>query len=366
MKTQKTNTHAKATTPQTTVKAKRLKLGIDVHADSYRVVRQFDHATPQPAQKFTPKAFLEWIPKQLELAEEVHSCYEAGPFGYKLHRELLKQGVNNLVIRPQDWDEHGRGVKTDKTDALAMVQHLAQYLDGNRKALAVVTVPTETQELMRAQSRQREQFLQHRLRLEAQGRSTLLYFGYRLRGPWWRPRQWERLQVEVRPEVYALLVPLRELLLTAQTKVDALKDELEQAASPQADGVGGMTSQILAREILDWDRFDNRRQVASITGLCPRVWSTGNRIKRGRISKHGNQRLRTVLIELAWRVVRFQPEYRGLKKWGPVLLSASTGNGAKQKAITALARLLAVDLWRLHTQRTTAEKLGLTMKTVIK
>lgn len=123
-----------------------------------------------------------------------------------------------------------------------------------------------------------------------------------------------------------------------------------------------MTSQILAREILDWDRFDNRRQVASITGLCPRVWSTGNRTAYGRISKHGNRRLRTVLIELAWRIVRYQPGYRGLKKWGPVLLSVSTGNGAKQKAITALARLLAVDLWRLHTKRTTAEKLGLKLK----
>jgi transposase len=359
MKPKNTNTHAKPTTPQTPVKAKRLKLGIDVHADSYRVVRQFDNATPQPAQKFTPKAFLDWVGKQLELAEEVHSCYEAGPFGYKLHRELLKLGVKNLVIRPQDWDERGRGVKTDKTDALAMVLHLAQYLDGHRKALAVITVPTEAQELARAQSRQRERFLKHRLRLEAQGRSTLLYFGYRIRGRWWQPKQWERLQVEVRPEVYALLVPVHELLLAAQAQVEAGQAALEKAATAQPKGVGGMSSQILEREILDWGRFDNRRQVASITGLCPRVWSTGTCIRQGRISKHGNRRLRTALIELAWRIVRFQPEYRGLKKWGPVLLSASSGNGAKQKAITALARLLAVDLWRLHTKRTTAEKLGL-------
>lgn len=226
----------------------------------------------------------------------------------------------------------------------------------------MITVPTEEQELARAQSRQREQFLRHRLRLEAQGRSLLLYFGYRIRGCWWRPKQWDRVQTEVAPKVYALLEPLRELLLIAHAKTEALKSELEEAATPQAEGVGGMTSQILAREILDWGRFKNRRQVASLTGLCPRVWSTGNRTKHGRISKHGNQRLRTALIELAWRIVRFQPAYRGLKKWGPVLLSAANGNGTKQKAITALARLLAIDLWRLHTKRTTAEKLGLKFK----
>src|SRR5215469_2165506 len=110
MKNTNTNTH-KVTTTQTGCKAKTIKLGIDVHADSYRVVRQVDHATPQPAQKFTPQAFILWAKKQLELAEQVHSCYEAGPFGYGLHRQLLSLGVHNVVIRPQDWDEHHKGVK---------------------------------------------------------------------------------------------------------------------------------------------------------------------------------------------------------------------------------------------------------------
>src|SRR5881392_2348975 len=82
-----TNTHP-TTSTQNVPKAKCIKLGIDVHADSYRVVRQIDHATPQPAQKFTPKDFLAWAEKQLAQAEEVHSCYEAGPLGYGLHRAL--------------------------------------------------------------------------------------------------------------------------------------------------------------------------------------------------------------------------------------------------------------------------------------
>ena len=81
MKTQTdTNTHEHNST-QNLAKAKCIKLGIDVHADSYRVVRQVDHATPQPAQKFTPKDFLAWARKQLAQAGQVHSCYEAGPLG---------------------------------------------------------------------------------------------------------------------------------------------------------------------------------------------------------------------------------------------------------------------------------------------
>ncbi|HZR21362.1 MAG TPA: hypothetical protein VFE51_29035 [Verrucomicrobiae bacterium] len=129
VKKNNTNTHVShvSTKTQTPPKAKCINLGIDVHADSYRVVRQIDHATSQPAQKFTPKDFLVWANKQLEQAEEVHSCYEAGPLGYGLHRALLKLGIRNVVIRPQNWDELHKGVKTDKTDALALTQRLDRY-----------------------------------------------------------------------------------------------------------------------------------------------------------------------------------------------------------------------------------------------
>jgi hypothetical protein len=132
-----TNTHASTETPNV-IKAKRIMLDIDVHADSYRVVRQMDHATPQPAQKFTPSEFLLWAKKQLTQAEAIHSCYEAGPLGYSLHRALAALEIQNVVVRPQNWDELHKGVKTDKTDAMALVQRLGSYVDGNMKALSVV------------------------------------------------------------------------------------------------------------------------------------------------------------------------------------------------------------------------------------
>jgi len=69
-----------------------IKLGIDVHLDRYVVVRQIDGGAPQPPQRFSPTQFLEWAKKQTALAQQVYSCYEAGPFGYRLHRKLKEWG----------------------------------------------------------------------------------------------------------------------------------------------------------------------------------------------------------------------------------------------------------------------------------
>ena len=89
------------------VKAQTIKLGLDVHLDRYVVVRIIDGGTPQPPQRFQPVEFLLWVAKQLTLAEQVFTCYEAGPFGFSLHRKLEKMGVTNCVVRPRDWDEYG-------------------------------------------------------------------------------------------------------------------------------------------------------------------------------------------------------------------------------------------------------------------
>ena len=76
-----------------------------MHLPRYVVVRQIDGATPQPAQSFTQAQFLLWAKKQTERAEKVYACYEAGPFGYSLHRKLATLGITNYGVRPRDWDE---------------------------------------------------------------------------------------------------------------------------------------------------------------------------------------------------------------------------------------------------------------------
>jgi transposase len=142
-----------------------VKLGLDVHADSIRVVRMIDGATPQPAQKMTPDEFPKWAAKQLTLADRVCSCYEAGPLGYGLHRKLLALGIENIVIRPLVLDEYRVRVKTDKTDALALTKRLDTYVRGNRKAFAAIRVPSEQEEQDRTLSRQREQLVREARRL---------------------------------------------------------------------------------------------------------------------------------------------------------------------------------------------------------
>ena len=340
--------------------ATQIKLGIDVHARCYVVVRQLDGQNPQPPQKFTPAQFLDWARQQTELATTVHSCYEAGPFGYGLHRQLTKMGIQNVVVCPQQLDERHTGVKTDKTDARALVLKLDQYVRGNHYALAVVRVPTPEEEQRRAVARQREQFRDQRRRFEAQGRSLLLAQGHHISGAWWRTKSWQRLSNgHVADWIVVALTRLRTLLLETDKQLQELTGQLEAAApAERIVGLGGLTQQLIEREVCDWNRFQNRRQVGSYLGLCPREHSSGGHRQQGSISKHGNPRLRVWLVELAWRLVRFQPQYVAVKQWMPVLGDARASAARRKKAIVAVARRLGVDLWRLATGKVTAAQLG--------
>ena len=144
--------------PETQDRIQQLKIGVDWHVDHFRVVRMCDGQSPQPAQRFKGAEFLLWCAKQLTLAEKVFTCYEAGPFGYTLHRQLEKMGITNYVVRPRYWDEYGQKVITDKRDATALADCLDRYVNGNQRAFCVVRVPTEAQEQERSLSRQRESF----------------------------------------------------------------------------------------------------------------------------------------------------------------------------------------------------------------
>jgi transposase len=176
---------------------------------------------------------------------------------------------------------------------------------------------------------------------------------------WWKPRTFAVLDV---PQwMKELLQNSQSILLALQQKIGALTVQLQSAAAPkQPRGLGLMTSVIIDREIGDWRRFNNRRQIASYTGLCPGEYSSGNTRLQSCVIKHGNPRLRAALVELAWRLVRFQPNYKPIVKWRAILAKGSLATGAaRKKAIVAVARQLAVDLWRIKTGRLRPEELGL-------
>jgi transposase len=337
-----------------------IKLGVDVHADSYVVVRIVEGQAPQPGQRMAPAAFEAFVKKQLAQAEKVYACYEAGPFGYSLQRRLTELGAVCYVVRPRDWDEYGSRVKTDKRDAHELALCLDRYVGGNTKAFAVVRVPTPQEEQQRSQSRLRQSLLKHQQRLAAQGRGDALYYGYRVRGSWWKGAAWRGLEQKLPAHLLERLRSLQGLIEVTEKELGRRTRQLQNSAPADLpEGIGRLTAQFLEREVCDWSRFKNRRQVASYTGLCPREESSGRRRFQGHINKHGNRRLRPLLIECLWRLVRAQPDYRLVKKWGPLLSESKVTRSRRKQIIVAMARQFAVDWWRVRTGRLTAQSLGL-------
>lgn len=368
MKPYKSSSNAQACGAQVASEAstqpqfQQLKLALDVHAASIVVVRMIDGAKPQPPQSFKPADFLEWARKQKALAREVISCYEAGPTGFWLHRRLTALGVRNYVVCPTCLDERRHGVANDRTDALELATRLDRYVAGNDRALAVVRVPTEAEEQKRAHKRQRQQLREQRLSLAAQGRSLMLLHGRRESNHWWKADRWKRLEPELAQWLVERLKVFRDLILAVNQAVRQLTRELE-AKAPKGlpKGMGRLTYHAVETEVAAWERFKNRRQVGSYAGLCGGVSASGQSSADLSITKAGNRRLRTDLVELAWRMLLYQPKYYLVKKWKPVLLNPKAHARARKRAIIAFARQLLIDLWRWQTGRRTPEQLGWVM-----
>jgi transposase len=338
-----------------------IKLGIDVHQEFYVVVMQKGGSNPKPPQRFGKEAFLLWAAELKSEGREVHAVYEACGFGFGLQRKLSALSIHCQVVCPQKLDEQNKRVKTDGLDAKALCLRLDRFVQGNRDALALVRVPSEEEEQSRALHRQREQLVKARKQLEAQGRSLMVNHGIEPVKNWWKAHIFAALPVA--QWIKELLANTQPILFALQQKIAALTVQLQAAATPsQPRGLGAMTSVIIDREIGDWSRFSNRRQIASYTGLCPGEYSSGNTRLQSCVTKHGNPRLRAALVELAWRLVRFQPNYKPIIKWKEVLRHGALATGAaRKKAIVAVARQLAIDLWRIRTGRLSAQQLGLNL-----
>jgi transposase len=335
-------------------KAETVKLGMDQHASNVVVGIQLDGALPLHPQKMAAAEVVFLVRRLVEAGRRVYACYESGPCGFWLHRQLVGVGAVAYVVVPEMLGD-GRKQKTDKLDATALTDALDRYVRGNRKAFSVVTVPTVEQEDAREEGRLRDRLKATRHEWEARGRSLLLFKGHHVQGPWWAEKSWALLKPTLSAEVSGSLAVMRKLILEADAQEKLLRRQLEEAAPnslPKA--TGALTWVLLMREMY-WRDFKNRRQVGSYTGLCPGVYQTGGCQRNGAINRHGNPRVRALLIELVWRLVRFQPDYPPVR----ALVAGVARGAARRKCVVAAARRLAIDLWRLSTGQTTPEKLKL-------
>ena len=350
-----------------------IKLGVDTHGGQYTFARMIDNLGVQPSQKMAPDLFIEFLQKQLKLAKRVVMVYEAGPYGFSLYRQATGLGVECLVCAPERLSR-GRKRVNDKIDARELLCRLDRQLAGNDAALRLVRPPTLEQELSRRQARERNVYRKERQRWMGRGRSCLHTLGIARPGRWWEAGRFMELMEIVRSRhgqkacdlVAAELEHYLEALRWAQKKLEEMTAVLKKASRERKEsrvkGVGELSDELLNREVGDWDRFTNRRQVGSYFGLCPGEDSSGDTQMNLSIDKHGNPRVRAVLVECAWLLPRLQPNYKALQRWKWVFDPGNkAGKAIRKKAAVALGRRFGVDLWRIKTGRARAEDLGLVL-----
>jgi transposase len=318
--------------------------------------------TPQ-ARLDEARAAIEAIGRKWGLCMDtpVAMVYEAGQDGFWIGRALCKQGMDVKVIDPASLpvQRHARRAKTDRLDAIRLVNSLRAWLRGERDVMHVVRVPDEQAEAQRHLVRERgelqKEITQHQDRMRKLLRTVGCWdaigtdFALRLAQGQVRCHNGRALPAELAQRLQREC----ERLALAQQQLQALEETLVQQLPAPAQqkiaqlsrlkGVGQVGAMRLVLELF-WRRFDNRRQVGACVGLVPQPYDSGeSRVDQG-ISKQGNRRVRSLLIEMAWMWLRYQPK-SALAAWFAQRTQGQNKRG-KRVAIVAVARRLVIDLWK--------------------
>jgi len=289
---------------------------------------------------------------------EVHSCYEAGRDGFWLHRWLVAQGIDNIVVDSAsiEVNRRQRRAKTDRLDGGKLLSMLLRYHGGERRLWAVLRVPTEAAEddrrLHRELGRLQQEHTAHGNRI----RSLLVMHNLRPKGIGGRrwAGWWQRHEGLLAPNVAAEIEREEARLALVKAQVKALETAQREAvkAGQQTQvaqlyalgGIGLSSGWLLSKELFGWRRFRNRREVAGCLGLAGAPYDSGESQREQGITKAGNKRVRWLMVELAWSWLRYQPE-SALSQWFNTRF-AHGGKRMRRVGIVALARRLAIALWR--------------------
>ena len=292
---------------------------------------------------------------------------EACGFGWRFQRELREAGAEALTFATEALS--GRR-KTNPRDAAALARLVGdRAVHGNTKTNRIVREPSPEEQQRRFLSRHRGQLIALRGKIEAQGRGLMLDFG-RLDFPecWWGKKMWPRLTAQLSAAgedwLREALEPQRAMAQASHAQILELDARLAVVAAqtltvPLPHGLGQLTALTTCLEVMDWQRFSNRKKVGSYIGCAPSESSTGGPGQLlGHIDRQGNRRLRSLLTEAVWRLLRWEPGWQGFAKWGAVIREGHGSTVRKKKAVIACVRLLFIDLWRLFTGRATLPDLG--------
>jgi len=287
-------------------------IGLDVHKETIAVavadgeggeVRYLGEIATQPT------AVKRLLNKLSRAGERLRFCYEAGPCGYDLYRQIVAAGHSCIVVAPALIPRKpGVRIKTDRRDAMGLAR-----LD-RAGELTAVWVPGPEQEAMRDLSRAREdmKIIDRQLRQRLSG--FLLRHGRRYTGKqawtqaYWRWLEGQRFDM---PQQQIVLEEYAEAVRQGQRRTALLEQQLQRAIEgwslgPAAQaltalrGVDQTAAATLLAELDDISRFDHPRQLMSYVGLVPSESSSGQQQRRGGITKTGNSHARRMLIECAW------------------------------------------------------------------
>jgi transposase len=327
-------------------------LGLDVHADTIAA------AVAEPDGEVRPLGIIpnrsESIRKlvtKLGPVKEIKTCYEAGPTGYVLYWQLTQLGVGCEVIAPSLVPtKAGDKVKTDRRDAAKLAR---SYRAGD---LTPVWVPDADHEALRDLVRAREDARQDQHRARQRLGKFLLRHGRRppqeVKKNWTQKYMtWIKEKVHFdQPAAEATLLDyvhevehMAERIEWLEKAIDAAIEKAPEqmravvAALQALRGVAKTTAVTIVAELGSLSRFPNPRQLMGYSGLVSSEFTTGNRVRRGQITKTGNAHLRRVIGEAAWA-------YQHRPWVGGALLKRQQGLDQKIKDIAWKAQ------WRLHTR----------------
>jgi transposase len=291
---------------------------------------------------------------------------EAGLDGFWIHRILEKEGVESHVVDAASVavSRRRRRAKTDRIDGEALIRTLLAFKRGEPRVCSMVRAPSVGEEDQRRLSRERKTLIEERVRHVNRIKGLLYSQGILDYKPLRRDRRKSLDELRtgdgraLAPHLKAQLVReldrlelLLEQIAAVEKERDALlaKARVQATASPQnmlaeLRGIGPEFAAVLFLEGF-YRSFSNRREVAAYAGLAPTPWQSGTIAREQGVSKAGNPRLRTAMIQLAWLWLRHQPE-SALSRW---FHERATRKGARKTTIVALARKLLVALWKYVT-----------------